>query len=194
MSRFHPTMVLAQREFSPSFSARASFHPTMVLAQQIAGTENVADATMFPSHYGSRSTAIHCHTPSSQSGFPSHYGSRSTKKADPSIRLIIAFPSHYGSRSTIQICVLYAILSTVSIPLWFSLNYDLLFFWSQARKVSIPLWFSLNLFDNYKIIELLVRFHPTMVLAQLKPERIIELLTSRFPSHYGSRSTRSNRE
>jgi len=56
--------------------------------------------------------------------------------------------------------------STVSIPLWFSLNEGLHWWaWSEVI-VSIPLWFSLNLDGNIDVYDTLL-----------------------FPSHYGSRST-----
>ena len=76
------------------------------------------------------------------------------------------FPSHYGSRSTQSKLSEQQRHRSVSIPLWFSLNFRVRGHWSMVRmfpshygsrstggqrqsikgysKVSIPLWFSLN--------------------------------------------------
>ncbi len=77
-----------------------------------------------------------------------------------------SFPSHYGSRSTCEDITRKTHEIAVSIPLWFSLNQDL----SQILCEQI-------------------RFHPTMVLAQLFDRVGIDNPLLLFPSHYGSRST-----
>jgi len=57
-TRFHPTMVLAQRRmYLLTRTPAKCFHPTMVLAQHIIPT-STETIPRFPSHYGSRSTAF----------------------------------------------------------------------------------------------------------------------------------------
>ncbi len=121
------------------------------------------------------------------------------------------FPSHYGSRSTKGLSGRQERSLHVSIPLWFSLNPGIDKGRSQRQQVSIPLWFSLNLNSVWFLSCRIIRFHPTMVLAQ--PRRFLNLWLSplgfhptmvlaqqdvcdaiedviiQFPSHYGSRST-----
>jgi len=56
---FHPTMVLAQRsQGERPDSGCYRFHPTMVLAQRTFPVRLNEAFALFPSHYGSRSTAF----------------------------------------------------------------------------------------------------------------------------------------
>ena len=77
----------------------ACFHPTLVLAQPSISKKD-AEAWVFPSHIGSRSTLDEVMERGWREKFPSHIGSRSTNRV---------------RRSTTS-------FSCVSIPHWFSLN------------------------------------------------------------------------
>gem|GEM_PF-5822555 len=128
--------------------------------------------------------------------------------------MLTEFPSHYGSRSTDLWAALKPWFNKVSIPLWFSLN-SVPYWPRQKSLVSIPLWFSLNEGSRQEGILQISRFHPTMVLAQhgnivslfqcnggFHPTMVLAQLVKYnedeetvtvFPSHYGSRSTRSGK-
>ncbi len=128
--------------------------------------------------------------------------------------VLTEFPSHYGSRSTDLWAALKPWFNKVSIPLWFSLN-SVPYWPRQKSLVSIPLWFSLNFLDCARPVLIPLGFHPTMVLAQqtdnfvgfklsscfhptmvlAQPRNWLGVNPSEpFPSHYGSRSTRSWRQ
>gem|GEM_PF-2091298 len=211
---FHPTMVLAQlmkglrplrslnvsiplwfslnkiRETVP-VSSSTRFHPTMVLAQHTIFHVIFRLHTVFPSHYGSRSTREMVGRLKTRLSFPSHYGSRSTYTLS-----LHWWPAGCRFHPTMvlaqhEACVRNHKENIVSIPLWFSLNphqQPHLF----VAEVSIPLWFSLNVkesggyrlglefpshygsrstksWQEYDVTEV-VRFHPTMVLAQHTPK------------------------
>jgi len=108
------------------FNVRLSFHPTMVLAQLERILEEIFKTSMFPSHYGSRSTysqplltrganlvsiplwfSLNCSmavfVALSKSRF--HPTMVLAQQLDELAagKCFYAFPSHYGSRSTIRI-------------------------------------------------------------------------------------------
>ncbi len=192
LDRFHPTLVLAQRDGASSrdhmgfnvsiphwFSlntpigamlqrALKCFHPTLVLAQLRANGEV-----------------------SFISSFPSHIGSRSTRRVRPLLSDHAKFPSHIGSRSTLRDGYREGNSLSVSIPHWFSLNEKNLAETRRTETVSIPHWFSLN---EKRIRRELIRgycFHPTLVLAQRQTNGLTIDKKTTFPSHIGSRSTLS---
>ena len=140
------------------------FHPTLVLAQREQYGQEIERHVLFPSHIGSRSTKPQNRPTFLKSVSIPHWFSLN-KASHKSITPFISFPSHIGSRSTNSKHPFPEICPLVSIPHWFSLNLP-----PNARVldcfcVSIPHWFSLNLragssHSSGK------SFHPTLVLAQ----------------------------
>ena len=103
--------------------------------------------------------------------FPSHYGSRSTRSwTDGIFSRLELFPSHYGSRSTIveQLSLdgLYSFPSHIG---------------SRSTRGA-----------NSPAQDSALRFHPTLVLAQLERLERLGYIEFGFPSHIGSRSTEAS--
>ncbi len=165
------------------------FHPTMVLAQRDHESESPA-RNRFPSHYGSRSTRSWTDGIFSRLElFPSHYGSRSTSYRKNQLLLVLTsfHPTMVLAQQNGVFTV--SLINSVSIPLWFSLN-EVNRVIDEEKLVSIPLWFSLNGMRAAGTA-LVTSFHPTMVLAQPRYDGGTYYVICEFPSHYGSRSTSS---
>jgi len=186
---FHPTMVLAQQKVvSLDYFDNILFPSHYGSRSTILASRDERGREQFPSHYGSRSTLREDEVEDAKylvsiplwfslnNGFayiafyvvkfPSHYGSRSTGVLYAGHCNFPWFPSHYGSRSTYEDPEHSVSGSSVSIPLWFSLNDRNILLSRRTRGVSIPLWFSLNQEQHGTGLLRNIRFHPTMVLAQ----------------------------
>jgi len=97
------------------------FHPTLVLAQREILNDLFLASPVFPSHIGSRSTEPVAMFEVVKYLFPSHIGSRSTKEPyrptnrpqrfHPTLVLAQRWATRWKSG-----------FQSVSIPLWFSLN------------------------------------------------------------------------
>ena len=125
--------------------------------------------------------------------------SLNTIESDAVILRESPFPYHYGSHSTCKKGKQNYQAQDVSIPLWFSLNWNVEFVVIVGcTKVSIPLWFSLN-----QRIQIITRsclcFHTTMVLTQRGSDSMINstnyssfhttmVLTQRRPRLLGVRT------
>jgi len=146
------------------------YHPTMVLAQPYIRVISPDEVYLFPSHYGSRSTVYR-----GRQWFPA-----------------LPFPSHYGSRSTPTMVL--AQLKTMRFHPTMVLAQRI-----RAERAGIQKWsFHPTMVLAQRILVCIYqhkhkRFHPTMVLAQPNraPQRAAYGIA--FPSHYGSRSTRSGK-
>jgi len=167
MVRFHPTMVLAQLDEGINAHWYINgFHPTMVLAQREYKDRPGAIQRVSIPLWFSLNQKRASHSESLAGSFhPTMVLAQPSSQGFSAIRPL-PFPSHYGSRSTLFSRLLCNSPTSVSIPLWFSLNSKPPCTFFQNPQVSIPLWFSLN--EGCGICG---------------EDGLM------FPSHYGSRST-----
>jgi len=164
----------------------------MVLAQPYIRVISPDEVYLFPSHYGSRSTVYRGRQWFPALPFPSHYGSRSTPTmvlAQRYLPLNLVFYRHSSTPTMVL-----AQLKTMRFHPTMVLAQRI-----RAERAGIQKWsFHPTMVLAQRILVCIYqhkhkRFHPTMVLAQPNraPQRAAYGIA--FPSHYGSRSTRSGK-